>query len=155
MVSAQSRRGENNWCSWFGTVVDTTMSSTVVSVVRMTTRAGPIVLLARRGFVKTGEKVPINYVKGTWLSNKQDSMISRHLKLFLVIFATDMKPITILDDKEYPEWVFKLSETVSGQGLSIRQLGSMILCCLHSCQVRLPCSRNTTNRAVIRCHIMR
>jgi hypothetical protein len=42
------------------------MSSLVAGVVGRTTRtrAGPMVLLARRGFVKTGEKVPINYVKG-------------------------------------------------------------------------------------------
>ena len=37
--------------------------------------------------VKVGDKVPINYIK-------------------------DSKPILILEDKEYPEWVFHLDEKV-------------------------------------------
>lgn len=44
-------------------------------------------MVESRRYLKVGDKIPISYIK-------------------------EAPPITIKDDKEYPEWVFKLGEKV-------------------------------------------
>ena len=47
----------------------------------------PRFMVQSKRYLKVGDKVPISYIK-------------------------DAPPVTIKDDKEYPEWVFKLGEKV-------------------------------------------
>lgn len=73
---------------------------------------------AKRCYVKVGDKVNITFVKGKLkfcilvivINNEFDSYFCRRE---WTCFFSDEAPIVIKEDKEYPEWVFKLSEKVS------------------------------------------
>lgn len=62
----------------------------------------------QRSFVKVGEIVPVNYVKGECFFLRTYDYIG--LK-FTWVFTDEKAPV-ILEDKEYPEWLFSVGKKV-------------------------------------------
>lgn len=58
-----------------------------------------------RSFVKVGDKVPVNYLKGVL-------PLSLINKPYSNLLSTDEKPPVILEDKEYPDWLKTIADKV-------------------------------------------